>query len=52
MIAYLSKIEAKKSTGHDGLSPKILKLSTPSLVDPLTTLFNSDKHPAQQLENE
>ena len=40
MIAYLSKIEAKKSTGHDGLSPKILKLSTPSLVDPLTTLFN------------
>ena len=38
--AYLSKIEVKKSTGHDGLSPKILKLSTPSLADPLTTLFN------------
>lgn len=38
--AYLSKIEIRKSTGHDGLSPKILKLSTPSLADPLTTLFN------------
>ena len=37
--AYLSKIEVKKSTGHDG-PPKILKLSTPSLADPLTTLFN------------
>ena len=40
MTAYLSKIEVKKSTGHDVLSPKILKLSTPSLADPLTTLFN------------
>ena len=30
----------KKSTGHDGLSPKILKLSAPSLADTLTTLFN------------
>ncbi|XP_068719429.1 uncharacterized protein [Montipora capricornis] len=40
MTAYLSKIEVKKSTGHDGISPKILKFSTPSLVGPLTTLFN------------
>ena len=40
MTAYLSKIEVKKSTGHDGISPKILKLSTPSLAGPLTTLFN------------
>ena len=40
MTAYLSKIEVKKSTGHDGISPKILKLSTPSLASPLTTLFN------------
>ena len=40
MTAYLSKLEVKKSTGHDGISPKILKLSTPSLAGPLTTLFN------------
>ena len=39
MTAYLSKIEVKKSTGH-GISPKILKLTTPSLASPLTTLFN------------
>ena len=33
-------MNAKKSTGHDGLSPTILKLSAAALAAPLTTLFN------------
>ena len=36
----LFKMNANKSTGHDGLSPKILKLSAAALAAPLTTLFN------------
>ena len=34
------KLNAKKATGHDGLSPKILKLSAAVLATPLTNLFN------------
>ena len=37
---YLLKINAKKSTGPDGLSPKILKLSASAVATPLTSLFN------------
>jgi len=33
-------MNVKKSTGRDGLSPKILKLSAAALAAPLTTLFN------------
>ena len=36
----LLKMNAKKSTGHDGLSPKILKLSAAALAAPLTTPLN------------
>jgi len=37
---YLLKINAKKSTGPDGFSPKIIKLSAPAIASPLTNLFN------------
>ena len=36
----LLKMNAKKSTGYDGLSPKILKLSAAALAAPLTTPLN------------
>ena len=36
----LFKMNAKKSTGHNGLSLRILKLSAAALAAPLTTLFN------------
>ena len=36
----LLKSNPKKAPGHDGLSPKILKLSTAALATPLTNLFN------------
>ena len=36
----LLKLNPKKATGHDVLSPKILKLSTAALATPLTNLFN------------
>lgn len=36
----LFKMNAKKSTGHNGLSLRILKLSAAPLAAPLTTLFN------------
>lgn len=39
LIEYLLKLNPKKATGHDGLSPKILKLSTAALATPLTNLF-------------
>ena len=39
-IENLLKLNSKKATGHDGLSPKILKLSTAALATPLTNLFN------------
>ena len=37
---YLLKINAKKSTGPDGSSPMILKLSSPAIASPLANLFN------------
>ena len=37
---YLLKINAKKSTGPDDFSPKIIKLSAPSIASPLANLFN------------
>ena len=40
IIDNLLKLNPKKATGHDGLSPKILKLSTAALATPLTNLFN------------
>ena len=36
----LLKLNPKKATGHECLSPKILKLSTAALATPLTNLFN------------
>ena len=40
IIDNLLKLNPKTATGHDGLSPKILKLSTAALATPLTNLFN------------
>ena len=37
---YLLKINAKKSTGPDDFSPKIIKLSAPSIASLLANLFN------------
>ena len=37
---YLLKINAMKSTGPDGSSPMILKLSSPAIASPLANLFN------------
>ena len=37
---YLLKINAKKSTGPDGSSPMILRLSSPAIASPLANLFN------------
>ena len=40
IIENLLKLNPKKATGHDGLSSKILKLSTAALATPLTNLVN------------
>ena len=37
---YLLKINAKKSTGPDSFSPKIIKLSALAIASPLANLFN------------
>ena len=37
---YVLKMNAKKSTGPDGFSPKIVKLSAIAVATPLTSLFN------------
>ena len=37
---YLLKVNAKKSTGPDDFSPKIIKLSAPSIALPPANLFN------------
>ena len=36
----LVRLDAKKSTGPDGLSPKILRIAAPGITAPLTKLFN------------
>ena len=36
----LLTLDEKKSCGPDGISPKILKISTPAIAVPLTKLFN------------
>ena len=36
----LSKMNGKKSTDHDGISPKSLKLSAAALAAPLVTMFH------------
>lgn len=40
IIENLLKLNPKKAIGQDGLSPKILNLSTAALATPLTNLFN------------
>jgi hypothetical protein len=32
----INKLNIKKATGYDGISPKILKLSMPCIVEPIT----------------
>ena len=40
VILHLSRIGPKKATGHDLLSPKILRLSIPYIVQPITNIIN------------
>ena len=40
VIDYLLKVNAKKSTGPDDVSPKIIKLFAPSIASPPANLFN------------
>ena len=40
IIVYASKLKNKHSAGWDGLSSHVLKQITPSLIDPLTHIFN------------
>jgi hypothetical protein len=37
---YISKINVKKVTGLDGISPKLLHLAKPIIVTPLKNLVN------------
>ena len=36
----LKELDANKSTGHDGLSPRLLKELSPAISTPLVKLFN------------
>ena len=36
----INKLNIKKATGYDGISPKILKLSMPCIVEPITFFIN------------
>ena len=40
IIVYASKLKNKRSAGWDGLSSHVLKQIIPSLIDPLTHVFN------------
>ena len=40
LTELLLTLDEKKSCGPDGISPKILKISTPAIAIPLTKLFN------------
>jgi len=35
-----NKINPRKATGHDNISPKLLRLAQPSIIKPVTTLVN------------
>ena len=37
---YLASLKTKNSTGHDGISVKLLKFLAPGLVKPLTRIIN------------
>ena len=37
---YISRLENKKSSGLDGISNQLLKLSLPYMIDSLTCVFN------------
>jgi hypothetical protein len=36
----INKLNIKKATGYDGISPKILKLSKPCIVEPINFFIN------------
>jgi hypothetical protein len=36
----INKLNVKKATDYDGISPKILKLSMPCIVEPITFFIN------------
>ena len=41
---YISRVENKKSSGLDGISNQLLKLSLPYIIDSLTYVFNLCKN--------
>ena len=40
IVNHILKLNNKNSCGFDGISPRILKLSTPCVVESLTYLYN------------
>jgi hypothetical protein len=36
----INKLNVKKATGHDGISPKILKMAQQEITNPITKLVN------------
>jgi hypothetical protein len=36
----INKLNVKKATGHDGISPKILKMAQQKITNPITKLVN------------
>ena len=40
MNKQISKLNIKKATGYDSISPKILKLAQPSISNPIKILVN------------
>jgi hypothetical protein len=37
----VNKLNVKKATGHDGISPKILKMAQQEITNPITKLVNN-----------
>ena len=40
VVNHILKLKNKNSCGFDGISPKIVKLSTPCIAESLTYLYN------------
>jgi hypothetical protein len=40
VTTQINKVNIKKATGKDGISPKIFKIAKPAIVKPITDLIN------------
>jgi hypothetical protein len=45
----INKLNIKKATSYDGISPSILKLSKPSIVEPFTCFISPSVRPSVRL---